>query len=201
LSRKIAQLTACLVLGAALVASSASAAQAASTAACDAGPLSQPFTPWADLAHYAQVPGGDFESGLGGWATSGDARVVTGNESWHVGGDDDSSLALANGASVTTPSFCGGLSYPTVRLFTRRAGASLLPLLSVSILYTGQDGALRSLPLGVAVPTASWQPTLPMLTLSGLPLLTGSRLALRITAIGGPIAIDDVYVDPFCRMR
>jgi len=73
----------------------------------------------------------------------------------------------------------------------------LLPLLSVSILYTGQDGLLRSLPLGLAVPTGSWQPSLPMLTLSGLPLLTGSRLGLRIIAIGGPIAIDDVYVDPF----
>jgi hypothetical protein len=33
------------------------------------------------------------------------------------------------------------------------------------------------------------------------PLLTGSRLALRFTAVGATFAIDDVYVDPFRRMH
>jgi hypothetical protein len=200
-TRKLTQLMTCAALAVALSGFATTAAQAATDSQCDAGQLSQPFTHWADFSEYAQVPGGRFESGLSGWQTSGGARVVSDNESWNVSGAGSNALELPAGASAQSPSFCGGLAYPTVRMFARSAGRSLFSGLSVSILYTDRSGILRSLPLGIGLPSAGWQPTLPMLTLSGLPLLTGSGLAVRITAIGGAFAIDDVYVDPFCRMR
>jgi hypothetical protein len=199
LTRKLTQLAACAAFAASLVGSAT--AQAATAPSCSPGPLSQPFAQWADGADYAQVPGGTFESGLSGWQASGGASIVADNEPWHVSGAGAHALNIPAGASVTSPSFCGGLSYPTIRLFARSTSRSLLTALSISILYTEPSGLLRSLPLGLVLPGASWQPSLQQLTASGLPLLTGNGLALRITAVGGSVAIDDVYVDPFCRMR
>lgn len=199
MARKLTHLLACAAFFATL-AGSAGSALAATDSQCDAGALTRPFLPWADIAQYAQVPGGTFESGLQ-WQASGAARVISDNEPFDVSGPGDSALSLAAGASVTTPSFCGGLGYPDVRLFAKGGGLPVLTGLHIDVLYTGQDGLLRSLPLGIGLPSRDWQPTLPMLTLSGLPLLTGSRLALRITAVGAPFEIDDVYVDPFCRGR
>jgi hypothetical protein len=200
MARKLTHLLIAVVSAGALAGSSASAALAADAGGCDPGSMSHPFLPWADPASYAQVPGGTFESGLQ-WQGSSGAKLTSDNESWNVSGDGDSALALAPGASVTTPSFCGGLGYPTVRLFSKGGGLPLLTMLRVDVLYTGHDGLLVALPLGIVLPSRSWQPTTQVLTASGLPLLTGSRLALRFTAVGAAFEIDDVYVDPFQRMR
>jgi hypothetical protein len=168
----------------------------AAQTSCDPGTLSQPFSHWLDYSQYGQVPGGTFENGLDGWKLSGGATTVSGNEPWQVSGPGSHALSLPAGASVVSPSFCGGLSYPTVRLFAKARG--LVGALQVDVLYTGSDSLVKALPLGVVLAGSSWQPSLAMLTLSGLPLLTGTQLALRITAIGA-VDIDDVYVDPFCR--
>jgi hypothetical protein len=174
-------------------------ASTASAATCDA-PSSHPFTRWLDFASYQQVPGGTFEDGLAGWSAAGGAKIVSGNEPWTVAGDaGDQSVYLPKGASVTSPAFCGGLGYPTVRLFYKGGGLPLLTQLKVDVLYTDDSSLLRSFTLPLVLPSGSWSPTLPLLTLSGLPLLTGSQLALKITAVGAPFTIDDVYVDPYSR--
>jgi hypothetical protein len=173
-------------------------ALAAAPTACDGRALSQPFAPWLDYAWYVQAPGGDFENGLDGWAVSGGAKAVAGNEPWRVAGAGDSrSVSLPSGASVTSPSFCAGLAYPMVRLFSK--GGSLLSRLKVEAVYTDASGLLRSTALGLVLPSSTWQPSLPVLTLSGLPILTGTELAIRITAAGGTFEVDDVFVDPYSR--
>ena len=165
---------------------------------CDGRELSKPFAPWLDYADYVIAPGGDFESGAAGWKLSGGAAVVSGNEPWRVGGaGHERSLSLPRGASATSPSFCAGLDYPTIRIFSK--GGGLLGLIAVDVVYTDGVGLLRSQSLGLVLPSGSWRPSLPMLTLSGLPLLTGSELSLRFRAVGGSFTIDDVYVDPRSR--
>jgi hypothetical protein len=176
------------------------AASASAATTCDPGPTGKPFLPWLDVFDYAEVPGGSFESGLTEWTVSPGARVQAGNEPWRVGGAGDSqSLYLPAGASVTSPSFCGGLGYPTVRMFSRTSGLPILTRLRVEVLYTDSRSLLRSFGLLPVTPLGSWQPSLPLLTLSGLPLLTGSRLAVRLTAVGAAVSVDDVYVDPYSR--
>jgi hypothetical protein len=187
------------VLFAASFAMLALAGSASAATSCSVDPASQPFKPWLDFASYTLVPGGRFESSPSGWTLSGSAATAAGNEPWRVAGASDArSLVLPAGSSATSPSFCGGLGYPTVRLFSK-SSRLLLSSLRVEVLYTGDDGLLHSFGLGTVLPTSSWQPSVPVLTLSGLPLLTGSSLALRLTAVGGTFSVDDVYVDPYSR--
>ncbi|MCW2990070.1 MAG: hypothetical protein JWM73_664 [Solirubrobacterales bacterium] len=162
-------------------------------AACSA-PLSKPFAPWLDSSSYALVPGGDFEAGGPAWTLDG-ASAAAGSETFHVGGAGDRSVSIPRGASITSPAFCGGLDHPTLRLFAK--GGGLLGLLNVTVIYTDAGGLLRSQPLGLVTGSGGWQPSLPLLTLSGLPLLTGSEMAVRLTAISGSFTVDDVYVDPY----
>jgi hypothetical protein len=174
----------------AVLAVSAPAAQA-----CE-GTSSKPFTRWLDPFSYTLVPGGTFEDGSPDWDLTG-ASVVAGNESYNVSGAGSRSLSLPRGASATSPAFCGGIGYPTVRLFAK--GGGLLGLLSVTVHYLDGAGVLRSQSLGIVTASGGWQPSLPMLTLAGLPLLTGSQLTISVTAVGGSFTVDDVYVDPWMR--
>lgn len=200
MTRMSRSMAACALALLAVTGLTSTAAAAVTDDGCDQT-YSKPFTPWLDYLNYAKVPGGSFENGLQGWKVSGGAKVVADQEPWKVSGDkkDGKALYLPRGASVTSPSFCGGLTHPTVRLFAK---GGLLPVLSgvrVDILYTGKYALLPALPLGIVLPTRTWRPSLPLLTLSGLPLLTGAQLAVRISAIGTPATVDDVYVDPFRR--
>lgn len=169
-------------------------------AACEAAAVEQPFARFGDRANYVPVPNHGFEDGFSGWATSGRPTIVRDNEPWRVTGraSDSSAARLANGQSVTIDGLCGGLAYPTMRLFAKSAGPfGAVGLLSVR--YTGTDGLLHTLPLGPFLASPQWKPTTMALTLSGLPVLTGTRLGLQITPLSGAIVIDDVYVDPFRR--
>lgn len=169
-------------------------------AACEAATTENPFTKWGDRADYVPVPNHGFEDGLRGWTTSGRPAIVKDNEPWRVTGraDDSSAARLDNGASVTVDGLCGGLAYPTMRFFSK--SASVLPAVGLlSVRYTARDGLLHTLPLGPFIAGRTWQPTSMALTLSGLPLLTGTKLGLQITPISGSIVIDDVYVDPWRR--
>jgi hypothetical protein len=166
--------------------------------------LSQPFTRWGDPMWYTLMPGGDFEGDLDGWALRGGATVVEDNEPWKVTADTDGyALHLPAGASVVTPAICAGITHPTARFFAKGVATdgNVSPFSGarVDMLYPDEGTLLTWAPLGLVMPTADWQPTLPILTGSGLPGVTGNTLALRITATGGPITIDDVYVDPMRR--
>jgi hypothetical protein len=167
----------------------------AAQATCD-GPTSKPFARWLDPFDYSLVPGGTFESGAPAWELTG-ASVVAGNESYNVSGAGLRSLSLPKGASAKSPAFCGGIGTPTIRFFAK--GGGLLGLLSVTVNYVDTAGVLRSQALGIVTPSGGWQPTLPLATASGLPLLTGSELSISMTAVGGSFTVDDVYVDPWMR--
>jgi hypothetical protein len=174
-------------------------------AGCTGQPLSQPFLQFVDPFQYTLAPSGNFENGAAGWSLSGGAKVVSGNEPWKVGGSAQaSSLLLPAGSSATSPAMCAGLLHPTARLFARRTSGGLLSLstLAVELLYDG-GGLVKSAPLGVVTGGTSWAPSLPFVTLAGLPLVTAdgrARIAFRLTPLGGSWQVDDLYVDPYRRI-
>jgi hypothetical protein len=167
---------------------------------CGVQPLSQPFARWLDQSRYTLVPGGSLEGGAGGWTLSGGAKVVSGNESFKVGGAGDSaSLRLPSGSSAVSAPICVGLEHPTVRFFAKK-NSGLLSTLAVTAVVQLQLGGTLDVPFGVVTAGSQWTPTLPFLFLGNLlPLLPGqyTPVKFRFTPVlGGDWQIDDVYVDP-----
>src|SRR5438128_8159279 len=133
---------AALAAAAAMTASAAAPAHAASLGLTCPTATSQPFMPWNDAAFYVPTPGGGFESGAAGWTLTGGAHVVTGNEPWMVGNAGDShSLSLPAGSSATSPPMCIGLLSSKMRLFMQNTGAASSNL-RVQVIYNGGAGAL-----------------------------------------------------------
>lgn len=153
--------------------------------------VSQPFAPWNDVADYTLAPGGSFEGDATLWQSLG-GELVADQEPWRVNGAADAqALQLSAGGTALSPPLCAGLTHPTLRLFARGSGS-----LRVDVLYPDTEGLLRSATVGSFTAGPEWEPTHQMLTLSGLPLLTGASFSIRLTASGGPVTVDDVYVDP-----
>ncbi len=177
----------------------------ASAPDCAAQSLLKTFLPWWDIADYTALSGGDFEGAGDGWSMTGGAAIANGNESYYVGGSQDSrSLSLPAGASATSPAICVGLSHPTIRFFAKRRSGGWLSLASVrvDVLFETSTGEVASLPIGGAGNGGSWQPTSPMVVVANLlPLLPGERtpVAFRFTAQGANFSVDDVWVDPYGR--
>jgi hypothetical protein len=169
-----------------------------STGACDGAALTQPFAPWGDSSAYKLIPGGDFEGALNGWTLEGGAAVVSGSEPYAASGRLGShSLNLPAGSSAQTPYTCVNAAYPTVRLFARNTRP--LATVLVSLVYRLPLLGAVAVPVGAVLASGTWQPTLPMLTLSAVTGALGggtAQVALRFTALGGPSQIDDVFVDP-----
>jgi hypothetical protein len=176
----------------------------AAAASCGERELAQPFLSWGDAARYFLLPGGDVESPAG-WTFSSGARLVQGNQPFHVGDlADRHSLLLPSGASARTASTCVDSDEPTMRFFVRNTGSPLSLLAVEARVRTTLLGMTveTSLPLGVVLGTATtWQPSLPVLfALSANQLLGGTTTVdFRFTALGlgGKWQVDDVYVDPF----
>jgi hypothetical protein len=176
----------------------------ASAQSCDDGALTQPFQRWGDRANYKLVDGGSFEDGATGWALSGGAKVVTGNETFKVGGSTHSrSLSLPAGSRAATPFVCVGAHEPTLRLFARRQSGLLTSLLVEVQLQTslGLSAWLPVLPGDLG--GSSWHPTAAMPVLVNLlTLSTVDRTPVRFRftpLLLGSWQIDDVYVDPMVR--
>jgi hypothetical protein len=176
----------------------------ASAESCDDGALTQPFQRWGDRANYKLVGGGSFESGATGWTLSGGAKVVTGNETFKVGGSTHSrSLSLPAGSRATTPFVCVGAHEPTIRLFARRQSGLLTSLLVEAQLQTtlGLTAWLPVLPGDLG--GGAWHPTVAMPVLVNLlTLSTVDRTPVRFRftpLLLGSWQIDDVYVDPFMK--
>ena len=170
-----------------------------SAPSCDPQPTSKPFARWGDNRNYMLAPGGSFEQGTPGWNLRG-ASVVSGNESYFVGGSSDRySLRIDGGETATTPEICVGLEHPVVRLFARN-NRLLLSAMSVEVIATTSLGLKVAVPVGVVLPRSSWRPTPAYLVVANLlPLLPGdyTPVAFRFRAIGaGSWWIDDFYVDP-----
>jgi hypothetical protein len=172
---------------------------------CATAPFSKPFSQFGDNFNYVPVPGGSFEPGSAGWATTGGARVVAGNESYYVRAASDSrSLYLPQGATATSPAICVGLTEPTVRWLAKSSG-SLLGLtgaMTVEVLFEDSLGQVLALPVGAGLLSSRWQPSIPGVVIANLlPLLPGDQtpVAFRFRAVTGNWNVDDVYVDPFTR--
>jgi hypothetical protein len=153
-----------------------------------------PFAAWSDYANYAFAPDGGFEAGGSGWSLSG-ARVVAGNESFYVHSKTDKvSLSLPAGASATSPPMCISLFSSKMRFVARGDTGSKV---KVQIVYRGLLSSLLGILDGGTYSTSSsWKPSPQIGMLGGvLPLLTSS-VSFRFTAVGGAVAIDDVYLDP-----
>jgi hypothetical protein len=201
--KRLAPLLLALAAIAALPAGASAGVLVNTTTSCASqSPLSQPFLPWVDVARYTLAPGGAFEAGSPGWNMTGSAGVVAGNESFRVHGAGDArSLRIPSGSSATSPAMCVGLGHPTLRLFARRTGGSLLSTLRVDVLIEDNLGLLSSLPIGVVLAGSQWTPSLPVLVIANLlPLLPGQQtpVAFRLTPQGGGTwDVDDFYVDPW----
>jgi hypothetical protein len=172
----------------------------AHAAGCPDQPLARTFQPWLDPAWYMAAPDGGLEAGGEGWTLGGGAAVVAGNEPFYVGDRGDGrSLALAPGATATTPAVCIGVEHPTLRFFARNTG-SAASTLEVSVVFRDLLGQTRSLPVGAIVAGDAWAPTpvVPVLV-NLLSLLGDQQVAFRFAAPGdgGEWTIDDVYVDPY----
>jgi hypothetical protein len=176
----------------------------ASAPSCGPTPLERPFARWLDPLSYTLVPDGGLEGGAAGWKLSSGARVVSGNETFHVregGAGDSKSLSLPRGSTATTPVMCAGLDKPVMRFFAKSSGGLLsLSTLAVEVLFETSGGQTLALPVGVVLPNTKWRPTLPLPVLASLlPLLPGEQtpIAFRFRPIGGATwTIDDVYLDP-----
>jgi len=162
----------------------------------------QPFLPWLDLGSYFLAPGGDFESKLTGWTTTGGAQIVSGNESYFVTSRADThSLSLPAGSSATSPSMCVSLDSPDLRLFVRNTG-SLLSTVNVTVNYTDALGKARSLLVAPVLGGSAWSPSLPLLFLQGITSILSSNgqttVSFTFTPVGsaGHWQVDDFYVDP-----
>jgi hypothetical protein len=171
---------------------------------CSGQTLTKPFLPWSDAANYGFVTNGGFESGATGWALTGSAGVVAGNESYTVHSSTDGrSLALPPGSSATSPATCTGTLSPTMRFFARNTGAASSTL-GVSVLYTDALGLRWNVPIATLSGSASWAPSpvaLILANVTALPLLSGgsAQVSFRFTpqGAGGAWQIDDTYLDPY----
>jgi hypothetical protein len=197
--RAIAGTVAGLVAAGAFAAPAHAGLLTTSATDCDDGALTQPFARYGDTAEYKTV--GTFEDGTAGWALTGGAKVVSGNETAHAAGAGDArSLSLPAGSTATTPPVCVGLNEPTLRFFAKR-DSGLLSSVVVAVQVQTSLGVWVPLPLGVDLGGA-WHPSGKMLILANLlPLLPPDRTAVRFTfaPLLGSSQIDDVFVDPMHR--
>lgn len=169
----------------------------ASGHACSGQILEQTFLPWLDPASYVLLQNGALESS-GGWTLSKGAKLVAGNEPFHVhAANDRSSLSLPAGSSATSPPLCITLFHPDLRFFAVNTG-STLSLLEVDVIT--KLGAIQlTTPVGLVTAGGTWQPTLPMPFLTNLlaPLSGTVSFRFRPLGSGGRWQIDDTYVDPY----
>jgi hypothetical protein len=205
MGRTVAALFTAAVAAAAIAAPANAGVLTKSATSCNDGAITQPFKRFGDSNDYKLL--GSFESSTPAWTFSGGAKIVSGNETYKVGGSTHSkSVLLPSGSSAVSPFTCVGLAEPTLRLFAKRNSA-LLGLVST---LTVQIQVQTSLGLSLWLPVlpgdlggSSWHPTAQMPLLANiLPLSASDKtpVRFRFTPLLGSWQIDDVYVDPM-RMR
>ncbi len=183
------------LLGAAIM---LGAVPAAASAACEAGPQSQPFARFGDASSYEAVAGGSFEGSTSGWSLSG-ASVAAGNESYAVAGGSHS-LAIAPGGVAVSPAFCVSTAKPTLRFFARQTSGSW-GVLIVALRWSDGSGHTNETTLGAVQGASAWSPSGALQLATTLPLWQSAQtlqasIVFRAEQYGGAFAIDDVYVDP-----
>lgn len=182
----------------------ATAFAAATAQACSYTGAEQVFKPWGDSNSYVLAPDGGFEAGGAGWAFSGGAKTVAGNESFFLNDASDSnSLSLPSGSSAVSPPVCMSLDTPTFRLLARNTGNASSGL-RVEAVYP-LLGLIRTKTVSTVYGGPNWAPSQQMSTVLTLSTIVGtlipSSVQIRITPTGsgGNWQVDDLYIDPFAR--
>lgn len=177
---------------------------AGSAQACSYSGAEPVFSPWGDQHSYVLAPNGGFEAGTQGWALSGGAAVVAGNESFNLNDPADShSLSLPAGSSAVSSPICMSLDTPIFRMFARNDGSSTSRL-RVEAVYP-LLGLVRTKTVSSVAAGPAWAPTQQMSTVLTLSTIVGtlvpSSVQIRITPLDGEGSwkVDDLYVDPFAR--
>jgi hypothetical protein len=187
-----------------LAAALALAFSATAAQACSYTGAEQVFKPWGDSNSYVLAPDGGFEAGGAGWALSGGAKTVAGNESFFLNAaGDSSSLSLPSGSSAVSPAVCMSLDTPTFRLLARNTGSASSGL-KVEAVYP-LLGLIRTKTVSTVYAGPNWAPSQQMSTVLTLSTIVGtltpSSVQIRITPTGsgGNWQVDDLYIDPFAR--
>ncbi|HEY3961884.1 MAG TPA: hypothetical protein VGL84_05115 [Gaiellaceae bacterium] len=163
------------------------------------GSVAPVFSPWGDSSNYYFPANGGFENGTSGWALSGGAAVVGGNEAFDLRSASDShSLAIPSGGSAST-NLCFGALYPALRFMVEGSGATVHVTVSAQNLL----GFVSTLDGGTFTAGSRWAPSPKLSTLlSAVTSPLGAKtMTLRISVSGATAQIDDLYVDPFVMKR
>jgi len=181
----------------------AGVARADTSTPCDAAPVSQPFAPWGDLSWYSLVPNGGFEQGGSSWSLAGGATAASGNETFMVNDQgDSSSLNLGAMGKATSDAMCVTPDDPTLRLFVRNDGDPG-SVLKVFVRFTNLLGVKETVLVSRVTAGSDWQPSdaIPIVVTDLGSVLQGGAtdVSFRFTTPndGGDWSIDDVYLDPF----
>jgi hypothetical protein len=191
------------VLAALTLASTAQSGLISTGAASYCSPTAtQAFASWGDQNAYTLLPNGGFENGGTSWALSGGAKVVAGNEPFHLNGRSDShSLLLPAGSSAYSATMCFALGDWHLRVLMRNVGSQTGSLRVTVIVPSLLGGLLTVLDGGTVSGNGTWQPSPRVqLLLSNVTSLVGTKaVAFRFTPVGRDAAyqIDDVYLDPW----
>lgn len=169
--------------------------------------VEQPFGAFGDFRNYVLAPGASFESPAdSGWAFTGGAMIVEGNEPFQVHGEaDHMSLRIPGGATAVSPFMCVDATYDTMRVFVRSLNRNQGGKLSVTAQYPDLADA-DELRTDISKPGPDWSLTDDIAIRPG-EKDTGksgfdngfTRVAFVFKAKGIGKAgyhIDDLYVDP-----
>lgn len=161
------------------------------------GPTTNAFAQWGDSNSYYLATSGDFESGAPGWALSGGAQIVAGNEPFFLhSSTDSSSLLLPSGATATSPAVCFGLLNPGLRLLAVSPSGS--GSLHVQLVARGLLGVLSVIDGGTIQVGSTWAPTQVLSTLgSQLDVPVGTKTIQIVLTSSGDVQVDDLYIDPW----
>lgn len=196
--RLVIKSAALAVLALLVVPAAAGAAQSATAGPCAPRAFAPIFSAFGDSALYTLVPDGGFEAGAAGWTRSAGAAVAADSSTIKLGPTFGmKSLQLAAGASATSPAVCVERGFSGFRFVARSVGAAQ-GVVNVEVLHaTGNvkgGGAIKT--------SAAWGVTGSVKIVEGqLKVKDGesTTLQLKFTASGGPVRIDDVYIDPRLR--
>jgi hypothetical protein len=162
---------------------------------CSRDGFSRIFLAYRDRSLYALAPGGDFETAAEGWTLDPGATVVDESSPILLGAAlGGSSLELAPGAAATTPPICVERGFRHMRFVARSAGTGRAAV-RVDVLHRS-DRVKRRARIGVR---EGWRVTRKVSLSQGQFRVRkghATTVRLRFTALGGPVRVDDVYVDP-----
>jgi hypothetical protein len=181
-----------------VVPAAASAAEPATAGPCAPRAFTPIFSAYGDSALYTLTPDGDFEAGAAGWTRSAGAVAAADSSTIKLGPKlGAKSLQLAAGASATSPAICVERGFSGFR-FVARSATATQGVVNVEVLNT--TGKVKG---GGSIKTgAAWGVTGSVKLVEGqFKLKDGesTTLQLKFTASGGPVRIDDVYIDPRLR--